>query len=411
MSRQRAVNKGVKAAEVSNMQKSNGISGENQYPNSPANDKIKILYVIDSLCAYGGTEKHLLQIIQNIDRSKFECYLLAFESAPEILNEFESFGCKVLPYALKRFYNREALRLALNLYKFLKNKQIGVVQTFHFGADFFGFIVAIVANVPLIISSRRDLGTYRTGRYRIADIFINRFTPNFLSVCDNVTNSMVQQGVKREKINRIYNGLDYTNWDKGNSLNNGLLRKKLNISQSSFVVGNVSHFRPEKGHYVFFEAMKRLKYRIPNLKVIALGRSFDFNMDIINKDEILREIVIIDCVRDVKAYLSIIDVACLTPICNEGFSNAIMEEMAAGKPVVATDIGGNAEAVLDGETGYIIPANDVDALEEAILKLYNNPDLRKRMGRKGRKRVEDHFTLERMIQNIENYYIRHLQVN
>ena len=375
-------------------------------------NKIRILFIIDFLMGLGGTEKHLLQLVKNIDRKRFDCYLLAFQSDPEFLKNFEK-HCHILPFSLNRIYDWKAFRLVPNLIRFLKERQIDIVQTFHFGADNYGSLVSKIARVPLIISSRRDLGTYRTRtRYRFFDHFTQRIVNSHLSVCNRVTESMVKSGILRKKITTIYNGIDLSEWPDSNGDLSGKNRKDLNISKSSFVIGNIAHFRPEKGHDVFFEAVRRLASQIPNLRVLALGDQGTrrkYFETLIQQDEILQEIVTVDHVQDVKKYLAVMDVVCLTPINNEGFSNALLEEMAAGRPIIATDVGGNAEAVVDGETGYIIPPNDVDALERAILKLYNNPELRKGMGQKGRKRVENHFTLEKMIQNIENYYLETLQ--
>lgn len=374
-------------------------------------NKIRILFIIDFLVGFGGTEKHLLQLVKNIDCKTFECYLFAFESKSNFLKKyFENCPCHILPFSLNKIYDLQAFRVALKLIRFLKEEQIDIVQTFHFGSDFYGTQVARLAKVPLTISSRRDLGSYRTGHYRIADRLIRPLVHRYLSVCDTVTDSMVKEGIQKDKITRIYNGIDLSEWPERNGGFDRAIRKKLNINKNSFVIGNVSHFRPEKGHDVFFEAIKRLVNKIPNLRVFTLGYPRGRNYKVIvQQDEILKRVVTIDYVEDVKEYISVFDVACLTPIKNEGFSNAILEEMAAGKPVVATDVGGNAEAVVHGETGYIIPPNDVDALVQAILNLYHNPVLRMGMGQKGRERVETYFTLEKMVHSIENYYLKILK--
>lgn len=98
------------------------------------------------------------------------------------------------------------------------------------------------------------------------------------------------------------------------------------------------------------------------------------------------------------------DVFCLVPNKNEGFSNAILEAMAMARPVIATDVGGNAEAVVHGQTGLIIPPDNSDALAEAILDLYNNPDKRLQMGQNSRERAVNVFSLEHMIKEHEKFY-------
>ena len=99
----------------------------------------------------------------------------------------------------------------------------------------------------------------------------------------------------------------------------------------------------------------------------------------------------------------------VAPSFAEGFSNAVLESMAAGLPVVATDVGGNREAIIDGETGFLAPSHDPSALADRILRLLADRSLAKRMGRAGRRRIEAHFTLERMVVETECFYERLLE--
>jgi len=109
-------------------------------------------------------------------------------------------------------------------------------------------------------------------------------------------------------------------------------------------------------------------------------------------------------VHDVRPGLLALDIACLVPSMNEGFSNAIIEKMAVGLPLVVTRIGGNAEAVEDGVTGFVIPPRDLAALLNAITRLHDDPELRSRMGTAARRRAEDLFSLSQMIRRHESLY-------
>ena len=185
-------------------------------------------------------------------------------------------------------------------------------------------------------------------------------------------------------------------------------KAELGISAESFVIGKVAWFRPEKGYQIFFEAIKKVKPFIKDLKVLAVGsgvlRGY-FEQYCENNG--LRSTVIFKVTSNdkIKELISVMDIACLTPISNEGLSNAILEEMALARPVIATSVGGNAELVVDGETGIIVPPNDPNRLADAMIKLYKNPELRKAMGAKGRERVKTYFTLERMLKKMEDLYI------
>ena len=170
------------------------------------------------------------------------------------------------------------------------------------------------------------------------------------------------------------------------------------------MIANLSHFRPEKGHATFFAALRRVSPHIPKLKVLALGAGKERLQRLIENDEVLRNIVTADKVTDVRDHLMACDIACLTPTKNEGFSNALLEEMAAGKPVIATDVGGNREAIVEGETGFVVAPGDDVAVAEKILALYRDPSLCRTMGLKARRHVEEHFSLEKMLSRTQNLY-------
>jgi glycosyltransferase involved in cell wall biosynthesis len=118
-----------------------------------------------------------------------------------------------------------------------------------------------------------------------------------------------------------------------------------------------------------------------------------------------RRIQAFDDVTDVAGYLHAMDVGCLLPGSNEGFSNSVLEKMAVGLPLIVSNVGGNAEAVLDGENGLVIPPRDVDAFRRALVAIHSNASTRLRMGQKSRQLVEEKFTLRRMCEAHEALYL------
>ncbi|MGH7494846.1 MAG: glycosyltransferase [bacterium] len=360
--------------------------------------------MIDHLHGFGGTEKHLYHLVQHLDQEKFSCYLMVMDGAPAVLRLYQEKGCRVLPYALERIYGRQALRLARELMRFLKEERIDVVQTFHFGSDTLGAMVSRLAGAPILISSRRDLGSYRTGCLKLIDRMIYPLFHHYISVCGAVSTTLIADGIPRDRITEIPNGVDLSDWPAPAEYSSAAIRQRLNLDREAFVIGNLSHFRPEKGHATFFAAIRRVSAHIPNLKVLALGSGKERIEPLIQQDSILKKIVVVDKVADAREYLPAFDLACLTPTMNEGFSNALIEEMAAGIPVIATDVGGNREAVVEGETGFIVKPGDDEAITARIIELYHNPELRRTMGAKARKRVEEQFSLEKMLARMENLY-------
>lgn len=136
----------------------------------------------------------------------------------------------------------------------------------------------------------------------------------------------------------------------------------------------------------------------------AGGLLFDQYKDSANKKGLSHKIIFVGISDDVPRYLKLMDLACLVPGKNEGFSNSILEKMAVGLPLIVADVGGNREAVIDGYNGLVIPPNNANALAEAIWNIYHNKDRRREMDIRLHQGVEECFTLQKMINEHEKYY-------
>jgi glycosyltransferase involved in cell wall biosynthesis len=369
--------------------------------------KIKILYLIECLFGFGGTEKHLFQLVTRLNRDKFECIVCPIQFGPEMVNVFREAGVNVVPLPFERIYGFSAATQALKLFRLLKQQKVDVLQSFNVDSDIYGAVVAKLAGTPIIISSRRDLGAYRKEHHQRVTKITNRHVSHFIAVCGAVAETISKMdGIASERISTIYNGIDLADLSQIDDRTVKELRSKFNITSKSFVIGNVAHFRPEKGHQVFFEAIRKVKSKIPELRVLNIGDGDslpDFQREI-NEDGLAGNVFFTGYVEKVLDYLSVMDISCLTPISNEGFSNALLEHMAMGKAIIATAVGGNREAIVNGESGIIIPPNDVDALAKAILELHGNAKRRAEMGQNAKTRVQSHFGIDKMISQMEKLY-------
>jgi len=362
-------------------------------------NRIKILFLIDYLHGFGGTERHLFQLATRLDSQQFECVVSPFRSNDEMIGVFRQAGIQVIPFPIKRIYGVSAVRQASALHRFIRENKISIVQTFNRDSDIFGTFVAKQAGAPVIISSRRDLGTYRKKRHLIISKMTNRYVDRFIAVCEAVAQNLIEQErVNSDKVTTIYNGFDLSDM---RPVHKNELADKLEIDADGFVVGSIAHFRPEKGYNIFFEAIRQIK----SLAVGGGEPLFSRFKDEIAANGLNDFVTLPGYVSNVSEYVSLMDVCCLTPVSNEGFSNALLEQMAFKKAIVATDIGGNREAITDGESGLIIPANDSQALAEAILKLYRDKKLRKSLGENARNRVEKMFDIKKMIGKTETLYL------
>lgn len=377
---------------------------------SQRNRPLRILYFVDILYGMGGTEKQLFELLRRLDRSKFQPYVVTFRYSPEMLAYARGLGVEVWPARVKRMYGLTGLRQALSLVPRIRREQIDIVSTFHFISDTYGVALAKVAGVPCVISSRRDTGYHSHKRYRWLISALDGFVDRYLAVGREVAEHIRDDyGVAPEKIQIVYNGIDVAATRRVSPKAVEALRRQYHLNGDDFVVGNISHVRPEKGYDVFFEAIRRLGERIPNLKAFAVGDGLPEQREQVwrQADEkgVRDRVIFTGYVKNPAEYIALMDVACLTPTRNEGFSNALLEEMTLGKAIVATDVGANAEAVVDGACGFIIPPNDPGALAEAILRYYRDPGLRARMGRAALERVQQHFQIDKTIAAIQDAYL------
>ena len=213
-----------------------------------------------------------------------------------------------------------------------------------------------------------------------------------------------REGISPEKIVTIYNGIDLTKFDKP-ELDKDSLRTTYGLAPSTQVVGVVANLRSMKGHADVIAALPAIVEQIPDVAFMFVGRD-NMNGEIqrLAQESGLSEYIIFTGFNsEVRPFYQLFDLF-LLPSTWEGCPVSILEAMAMKKPVVATAVGGIPELVVDGQTGLLIPPHNPVAIAEAIVSLLKNPDGACKMGQAGRIRVEKHFTLLKMVGEIEAIY-------
>jgi len=374
----------------------------------PKGKKINILFIIDELKVGAGTERHLVHLVSRLNKEWYNVMVCCFEGGEnEMKKEIVRHGVPFINLDLKKMYTLKALIKAGELSKIVRKHNIDIVQTYHFKSDTFGVMVSKLSSAKKIVSSRRDIGDSKKPRQILLNKIMNPFINNFIMVCDEVgRRSHDNERIPCEKMVTIYNGVDLNRFKFGEVNRSTELADTYDIQKGDFVVGTVAMFRPEKAYNIFFQGMEKAASQIANLKVLVIGHGPESvqYMNYCNQGSLKGIVKFAGYIEDPERYLPLMDVFCLVPNKREGFSNAILEAMATGRPVIATDVGGNAEAVVNGETGIVIPPDNADKLSEAIMYFHNDPSTMVWMGKNGRRRVERFFSLERMISNHKMLY-------
>ena len=359
-----------------------------------------VLLVVDQFPrSLGGGERILLRLAALLPQYGYRASILTFSVHPES-EVLKSFPCPVYLLPLPRTYDFNAFRAALDLRHFLKEQEVKIVHTFFESSDLWAGLVTKTMSSAKLVWSRRDMGILRAAKHRIAYRLMAGAPDAVFAVSEQVRRHCVEvDRVDAARVKTIYNGLDIADWDTTATPTK---------AAGTTVITTVGNIRRVKGHDIFIKAAADVARRFPQA-------SFSIAGDVLEQDyfaelqTLVRELNLSGCfhfvggVADVQKHLSEADIFVL-PSRSEGFSNAIVEAMAASLPVIATDVGGNAEAVKDGVTGYIIPPEDPAALSGAIIRLLSEPSQVSAMGVAGKFLVAETFTTEAMMGRIVATY-------
>jgi len=362
--------------------------------------RISLFYIMDHFQGTGGTERHLTYLVEHLPREQFHCTIAVMDLAPNRwVDRIRAAGIRVIHVPVLREYAPSALLRAFELSKLIRANDADIVQTFQQKSDTYGAAIARLSGIKHLISSKRDTGELKKGRHHLANRLLAGLFERVIVVADSVGEVVVaKEGIPRSRIVRIYNGVDTARFAPPTPQQRTAARARLGFTEAEFVVGMIARFRPEKGHDILLRGALSAAAEIRSVRVLAVGggpRLEDLRASY--RGEIERQrIQLLDDATDVTAYLHAMDVGCLLPTANEGFSNSVLEKMAAGLPLIVSDVGGNAEAVLDGENGLVIPPGDAAALRRALVLLHADPARRQEMGRRSRQLAEDRFGLQRM---------------
>ena len=363
---------------------------------------IKICYIIGQL-GKGGAERQLYELVKGIDRKKFEPIVISLSQGGYWSEKFRKLNVQMIE--LERKKNREFTRL-FKLIKLLKSIKPDIIHTYMFTANSYGRIAAFIAGTPIIIASERssiEIGKDKNRFGIYIDKLLASFTHGIICNSQKASESLVKRySFNAKKIFTVHNGINVAGFLKKPSYNP---KKKL----VQKIVGAVGRLQPVKNHRLFLDMAKIVSEKSDNnsIKFAIVGEGVLRN-ELEEYSQHLRienKIVFLGERNDIPDLLQSMDIFVMTSL-YEGMSNAIMEAMAAGLPVVATEVGGNSELVIDGETGFLCPSNDAMALADRVASLINSEKESERMGENGRKRMLNEFGIEKMIKETENIYMK-----
>jgi glycosyltransferase involved in cell wall biosynthesis len=363
--------------------------------------KARVLQLLTN-SAIGGTERMVLEFVRGANREKYDLFVGALLSGGSLFSEASDLGVQTVDFNKKSY---DEVRTLTRLFNFMKRARIDLVHLYGLQADILGRMAARLAGVPVVVSGIRSPELWRKWYHSWLDKVTSGLVDLYISNSEAGRQTTIKrEGISPEKIVTIYNGIDLTKFDNPN-FDIDSLRTTFGLPPSIQVVGVVANLRPMKGHADVIAALPTIVEQIPKVVFMFVGRD---NMDgeiqrLAQGSELSEYIIFTGFSPEVRPFYQLFDLF-LLPSTWEGCPVSILEAMAMKKPVVATVVGGIPELVVDGQTGLLIPPHNPTALADAIVSLLKNPDEAQKMGQAGQIRVEKHFTLPKMVEEIEAVY-------
>lgn len=366
---------------------------------------LNVLHAIDAL-QIGGTEGQCLSLARQLDPARWRSVLLSLNPGGPLLEVAHGAGLEVEVFPFPGFRRPNAMLSLVRLAGLMRRAGIHIVQAYGFYSNLAGLLAGRLAGVPILVASRRDMGVYLGRLDRLAERIAFRLADRVVVNAEAIRAELAGSGqVRPEKVVVIPTGVDLRRFDP-----DGAAGPRPPWAWKGRAVGMVAKFRRQKDQPTFLRAAERILAADPKVGFVLAGDGPSRE----SVERLARAMGLASSVRFVgavppdamPAFLRHLDVAVLASNGNEGIPNVVLEAMAMGKPVVASDTGGCREAVLDGVTGFLVPPRDPERLAEMTLRLLRDERAAARMGRAGRERVEAEFSLGRMAERFSRLYER-----
>jgi glycosyltransferase involved in cell wall biosynthesis len=364
---------------------------------------LRVVFCLDSL-VNGGTELNAVRLAERLDRARIDLSLVTFRTDGPLRTRYERAGIPIVPFPLPSFYTPGAARQLVRLVRYLRSERVDVLHSHDMYSSIFATVAGRLARTPVTIVSRRWWGFDRRD-HAIANAIAYRLATCVLANGERVAGQLEREGIPRRKVAVVPNFVDDAAFEPASSEAIRRTRAELGVPEGAVVVGIVASLTPVKDHPTLLRAVAQLRATHPELHVVLIGEGYDRE----TLERLVSDLGIASAVHFAGFRVNggnlhaTFDISALCSV-SEGFPNSIVEAMAAGKPVVCTDVGSCREAVVDWVTGFVVPPARPDAFAAALQRLIADPALRARMGEAGRARARERHQARQVLDSVETLY-------
>lgn len=359
---------------------------------------INILHLIETSVP-GGAEKMLLSLVENLDMHRYKSSILLLQDG--WLNvQLQKRGFKTILIPQNRSYDFSWL---FQMMRVLRDSSVDVMHAHEFAMNTYGSFASVLTGIPIITTVHGKNYYWEKWRRRSAYRLAAKHS-KMVAVSEDLKQFLVREvSIKPETIRVLYNGIDSHLYDLNGTGTD--IRKQLGINEKQCLIGTVGSLDTVKGHSYFLKAAAKIVETSMDTMFIVAG-SGNLLKSLKKETSLLgieKNVIFLGFREDIPSVLQCMDIF-VFPSLSEGLPLAVLEAMAAGKPVVATDVGGIPEVIGDGQTGFLVPPKNPDLLAEKITFLIRDRALRSRFGHSGRARVQKEFSLQNMVEEYQLLY-------
>ena len=371
---------------------------------------LKVMQLALSL-VIGGTEKLVYDIVQQVDPQKVSSVVCCLDTLGHFGEELQKEG-----YPVVALHRKPGIdwKLIQRLSALLRQEKIDVIHAHQYTPYFYGFMAAwhnkirTFSTTPKLVFTEhgRFYPDERKLKRVITNPVLSLFTDEIVTISEQTKSSLITyENFPAHRIRVVYNGIELSKFSQ--PLDGAAKKKELGLPPDAPVIGIVARLDPIKNHAMLLRAFKQVLETLPDACLLIVGDGPEgVNLKTLAESlGIMNNTTFLGARRDVPELLQTFDVFALSSF-SEGTSVTLLEAMGASIPIVATRVGGNPEVVQDRETGYLVQSDDEQDMAAMLLALLQDKETRQRMGHAGRQRVQQMFSLEKMVNAYTGLYLK-----
>jgi sugar transferase (PEP-CTERM/EpsH1 system associated) len=365
-------------------------------------DGVRVFHLITEL-DIGGAQSALLGLLARLNRDRYHPSVACLYNGDGVMaRRIRALDIPVTDLGMESKWRLDAL---LRLYRSLRYVRPTILHAWMFHANVIGRIVGRLAQVPIVITSRRNLdigGRHREMLHRLT----RRLDDCTIAVSELVRQAYIERaGVPEDHVITIYNGVDVERFPLREASTSARVRTEFGIPLDAPLIGAVGRLHRQKDFASLLAALAKVRLHFRAVRLLLVGEG-ELRGGL---EELAESLGLVDAVTfagsrsNVAEILAALDVFVL-PSLWEGMPNSVMEAMSVGLPVVATAVGGTTEVVVDGQTGILVPPQEPAQLAEAIIRVLRDAEFACELGRMGRERVTSQFQISETVRRTEALY-------